>query len=73
MNLIKDKKAQIMDTDVFQSLGFWALIGIGYLVIAGIILYLKWTGNSSIMPWWVKIGVFAIIPIVAYFFALREM
>lgn len=73
MNLLKDKRAQMLDTDVFQSIGFWALVGIGYLVIALIIIYLKATENSDIMPWWSKIAVFAIIPVVAYFFALREM
>lgn len=70
--LKKDKKAQMIDTDVFQSMGFWVLLGIGYLVIAIIIFYLKAVKMTNIMPWWVKILLFLIIPVVAYFFALRE-
>lgn len=68
-----NKKGQLgLDTEIFQTVGFWVLLAIGYLMIAIIIIYLKAVKMSSIMPWWAKIALFLIIPIVAYFFALRE-
>jgi len=54
-----------MIEEALESTGFWILSGIGYAAFALMYIVLKKMGNADIMPWWVKLAVLVVIPIVA--------
>ena len=64
-----DKKGQV-DGEIFMNIGFWILLGVGYMAFAIMLFVLKGMDNSDIMPMWVKIVTIIIIPLAAYAFTL---
>jgi len=56
-------------SEVLESTAFWLLMGVGYGAFILMLVILKRLGNQEIMPFWVKIVVLIIIPIVAALFS----
>lgn len=55
--------------EILSSPAFWILSLIGCGAFAAMLFGLKMMGNSEIMPLWVKIITFLLIPVVAAAFA----
>jgi ABC-type multidrug transport system permease subunit len=68
--LINDKRGQIFDSEILTSMAFFVSLGIGYLMFAIIMFWMKQSGTPLL--WWVKIVGALLIPVAAYIFALRE-
>ncbi len=54
--------------EIFESGVFWILTVIGYAAFIMMLMILKGMDQKEIMPGWVKIVVFLIIPIISAFF-----
>jgi hypothetical protein len=54
--------------EILESPAFYILTGIGYVAFVFMLVILKGMGNSSIMPFWVKIVTIIAIPVAAALF-----
>jgi len=55
--------------EVFESTAFYILTGVGWGAFVLMLIVLKGMGNQEIMPWWVKILVFIVVPLIAALFS----
>jgi hypothetical protein len=53
----------------FTSPAFWMLAAIGEGALVLMLVVLKTMGNQSIMPTWVKLVSFAVVPLIAFVWA----
>ncbi len=59
-----------MDIDeILGSAAFWVLIVVGYAAFIFMLIILKSMEQQDIMPFWVKIVVMILIPIIAALFS----
>ena len=56
--------------EVLSSPGFYILNVVGFVAIIIMLVVLKGMGNGDIMPTWVKLVTFAVIPIASFIFTI---
>jgi hypothetical protein len=47
----------------------WLLAGVGEVVVIGMLMYYKATGNGDLFPWWGKILAIALAPVIGFIWA----
>jgi len=55
--------------DAFSNPAFWILAGIGEGAFVIMLIVLKGMGSQEIMPSWVKIVTFLVVPVIAFLWA----
>jgi len=55
--------------EIFESSAFWLLTGVGEVAFIFMLIILKAMDQKEIMPLWVKIVTFLIIPVIAAIWA----
>ena len=54
-----------MFEEIFESAAFWVLCGVGLVSFVVMLMVLKGMGHQDLMPLWVKIIVFILIPVIS--------
>jgi hypothetical protein len=55
--------------DLFSNPAGYVLAGIGEVVVLGMLMYFKATGNGDLFPWWGKIGAIVLAPMIGFIWA----